>query len=165
MPFDEDDESEQKKPGLNKLSGQKSMFANQPKKPNFAEFEQSVSKAENSIKSDKQEMGDLTFQFLKIMKNKTLEENKTTFERDLEREILQKIVNLSTKINNDPIQKEGEGSMACIALALRTCFLQRSRINELEYKLSQVKKPMTEDEKKNIITINLSLALDKLEKK
>lgn len=143
MPFDEEesDQPEQsKKVTLKNVSSQKSIFESMPKKPTPEEFDQKVKRVQERASHYKAKAADLATQFNKSMADKTLPQNKNMFQQELEKDLLQQMVQLAIDINNDPNEKEGMGSLSWITLLLKTCFSQRDKINRLEYAVSQLEK-------------------------
>lgn len=143
MPFDEEDEVQaSKKIGLKKVSSQKSIFDNIPKKPTQEDFDKQVTVSQEKMMGHKQKAAELALQFKKLVEDKTLPQNKNVFAQEIEREILTKMVQLAIDINNDPNEQEGMGSLSWITLLLKTILSQRDRINKLEYTLSLLEKKM-----------------------
>jgi hypothetical protein len=145
MPFDEDEtqpSAQSQKIGLRKVSSQKSIFDSQPKKPTQAEFQQQVQQVQERASSYKTRASDLAIQFNKAMADKTLPQNRNLFQQDLELDLLRNMVRLAQEVNNDPNEKEGEGSLSWITVLLKTCFHQRDKLNKLEYALLQIEKKL-----------------------
>ena len=143
MPFDEEEDkpsTKSKQVGLKNVSSQKSIFDSLPKKPTQEDFDKQVKQVQERNNGYKIKAAELALQFNKSMADKTLSENKNMFQQDMEREIMQKMVQLAIEINNDPNEAEGMGSMTWITLLMKTCFAQRDRINKLEYALVQLEK-------------------------
>ena len=141
MPFDDDEAKpsvQSQKIGLNKVSGQKSVFDNMPKKPTADQFNEKVKQAAEHHSTYKQKAAELATMFNKSMTDRTLTVNKNILAQDAERELLQRMVQLAIDINNDPNEQEGMGSLSWITLLLRTCFTQRDKINQLEYSISRL---------------------------
>jgi hypothetical protein len=144
MPFDEEDDVEQKsiqnKTGLNKVSSQKSIFDNIPKKPSSEDFDEKVKQVNEQNSLYKQRAAEYSIQFKKTIADKTLQQNRNVFSNELEQEIVSKMIRLAADINEDPNEQEGMGSLMWVALLMKTCLYQRDRINDLEYSVSQLKK-------------------------
>jgi len=144
-PFGEDDDDDQlivNKPkfGLKQLSSEPSMFANMPPKPNQDSFEQKVKGVAEKTSTHKIKAAELATEFKKMMLDKTLEQNKSIFAKEVEREVLSKMVQLAVEINNDPDEQEGMGSLIWITLLFSSCLAQRDKINKCEYLISQLEK-------------------------
>jgi hypothetical protein len=155
MPFDEEEENEQpslqsQRVGLKKVSSQKSIFDSMPKKPTHEEFSKKVSQIQDRSSAYKNIAADLALQFNQTMADKTLKQNKNVFTRELEKELLTKMIQLAVDINNDPNEDEGMGSLSWITLLLKTCFSQRDRINQLEYAAVQLDKKLEALDKKKV---------------
>ena len=123
---------------LNKVSSQKSMFDNAPKKPTQQEFQQQVQQVHEKSSSYKIRAAELANNFSQLMSDKTLAQNKNPFANEVRRELLGNMVQLAKDINNDPNELEGDGSLIWIIVLFNTCFDQRDRINQLEYNLSKL---------------------------
>ncbi len=125
-----------------KLDNQRSMFAK--KNSDKVSFEESADKYVGELKDRNKRAFDLAKQFMDVMKDKTLPENKSVIVQDIEREVKNKLLQLSIEINNDENEEnDGMGSLAIISLLLKTVMLQRDSINLLEYKLKTLEKKMS----------------------
>lgn len=147
MPLDDDKPSEQsKKIGIRKVSSQKSIFDDAPKKPSQEDLQKNAKKAEENFSENKTRAYQLANDFLRAMEDKTLPENKNVFQKDMEKELLRNMSNLAQEINSDPLELDGVGSLSWIVLLLKTCLTQRDKINTLEYnvrdKLSKIEKKL-----------------------
>jgi pantoate kinase len=141
MPFDEEDEQQSvQKNTLKKVSSQKSIFENLPKKPTSDNFDEKVKQINEQNSLYKQRAAEYSIQFKKSISDKTLLQNKNVFAIEIEQEIIANMIKLAAEINEDPNEQEGMGSLMWVALLLRTFFHQRDRINELEYTIVQMKK-------------------------
>jgi hypothetical protein len=110
MPFDEENDDEQKpiqKTGLRKISSQKSIFENIPKKPSSEDFEEKVKQIDEQNSLYKQRAAEYSVQFKKIIADKTLQQNRNVFANELEQEIVSKMIKLAAEINEDPNEQEG----------------------------------------------------------
>lgn len=154
MPFDEEEDNLEpvKKIGLKQVSSRRSIFDNTPKKPSQEDFEKQVQDNQEKMMGYKQRAADLTVQFKKIIEDKTLSKNKNIFSKELEKEILTKMVNLAVEINNDPNEQEGMGSLSWITLLFKISLRQRDKINDLEYELSLLQKKLEPSELSKIIS-------------
>lgn len=165
MPFDEEEDSpsiQSQKVGLKKVSSQKSIFDSMPKKPTQAEFEDKVHAVQERMSNNKKQASDLASQFIKIMTDKTLKENKSPFALDMEKEVLTNMISLAVQINSDPNEQyDGMGSLGWITLLLKTCLSQRDRINRLEYALTLLDKKTSANELSDFINKEINKALDK----
>lgn len=141
MPFDEEDDSEKvSKKGIKNASSQKSIFDGLPKKVSQESFEKEVRKYQEKESSYKNKAADLSSQFFKILSDKTLRKNKNIFEQEMEKELLSKMIQLAAEINSDPIEAEGIGSLTWIAQLFKVVLIQRDKINQLEFTVSQLEK-------------------------
>jgi hypothetical protein len=142
-PFDEEDEEETQSPtreGLKKVSSQKSIFDGQPKKPSQADLDKRVKNMQERDEGYKRQAAQLAIDFNKIIKDKTLRNNKNVIQRDMEQELIDKMITFAFQVNHDEAEQEGAGSVSLILLLLKATLYQRDRINELEYNLMQVQK-------------------------
>jgi len=145
MPFDDEYKDLSKEPpkqsGLKQVSSQKSIFEGRPRPPSQEDLDKRVQKIQENNSSHKQDMASLAAQFLKVMGDKTLPENKNIFAQDMERELLIKMVNLAESIDNDEDEpKMGSGTLGWVTILLKLCLNQRDRLNQLEYALIQQNK-------------------------
>lgn len=118
------------------------MFDSMPKKPTPAEHQQKVEQIQERDSSFKVKASKLAGDFYKAMGDKTLPQNKNSFQKEIEIELLKDMVKLAQEVNAAESEREGEGSLAWITVLLRTCFGQRDRINDLEYKLFEMEKKL-----------------------
>jgi hypothetical protein len=146
MPFDEEEVKpslQSQRIGLKKVTGP-SIFDSMPKKPGPEDLKQQVEQFQEKVSSFKVKASKLASDFYKTMGDKTLPQNKNTFQKEIEFELLRDMVKLAQEVNADDKEREGEGSLAWITVLLRTCFGQRDRINLLEYQLSIFEKKLSE---------------------
>lgn len=144
MPFDEEDDDSltevHKNTRLKTVSSKKSIFDGLPKKPTQEEFNAKVDRIQEREDSYKMRAATLATKFVNFLKDKTLKQNKSVFAKEIEKEVLTEMIALAVDINNDPIEKEGMGSLGWITLLFRISLAQRDRINELEFNLSELNK-------------------------
>lgn len=167
MPFDEEEQkpsAQAQKIGLKKVSSQKSVFENLPKKPGPEDFERQVQEVQQRQSTYKTRAADLTVQFKKAMTDKTLYSNKNLFQQEVEKDLLRNMVKLAQEINSDPNEREGEGSLSWIIILLQTCFAQRDRANALEYAITQLQKKTDLPALTALVSKEIALALDKSKK-
>lgn len=154
MPFDEEEEIEiaaPKKSGLKKVSSQKSIFDDMPKKPTKQDFEKRVKDTQEKLSGYRAAGAELSKKYISILQDKTLKQNKSVFAKDMEKELISSMVQLAIDINNDPDEQEGMGSLSWITLLLKVCLSQNNKINDLEYKISLLEKKTDSVALKNII--------------
>ena len=142
MPFDEENQDQDLsiKKGLKQVSSQKSIFDGMPKKPSQEDLDNHVKNTQNRSRSYKQRAADYSAQFKKIMNDKTLSQNRSIFVTEMETELLGNMIKLAVDVNADVDEQEGMGSLMWIILLLKTCLLQRDKINNLEYAVFQLEK-------------------------
>ncbi len=143
MGFDDDykelDDQQNQQKKL-KVSTQKSIFDKPVKKPTQKSLENKVKSLESREIDYKERTHMLALQFKKMIEDKTLPQNKGVFAVEGELEILSKIAQLASEINNDEDEEDGIGSLTWIVQLLKTCLSQRDRINKLEFALIQIEK-------------------------
>lgn len=166
MPLDDDykdlSKTQGKPSNLKNVSSQKSMFEGQPRKPSQDQFEQRVRNVEEQKSEYQHTTAELGAAFHKMAADKTLPENKNIFAKDMEREVLVKMIRLAESINNDPNEeKDGTGSLSLIGLLLSTCLKQRDRINQLEYAIVQINRKFESPALSDYINKEINKALDK----
>ena len=125
-----------------KISGKKSKFAS--KKQDKEEFEKQAEEAYKNDEAIKNNAFKLSSQFVTMLRDKTLEENKTPIQKNIEGDISRQIVEIAMALNNDETKAEGIGSAGGIMLLLRSILIQRDVINNLSYKISKLEKSISE---------------------
>lgn len=129
--------SDDKKRGI-KLTNKNPLFAS--KKQNTEEFNEEANNAFNKDEEYKKRAWELAVQFKKSIEDKTLKINKGPIAEDIENEIIDKLVNLASEMNNDEMQKEGVGSVALCMVLMKCMLVQRDMINELSFALKELSK-------------------------
>ena len=149
MPFDDDNESPQfnKKTSL-KMNNSGSIF-NKEKGPSQQDFQKKVSDMQNKSEEYAEKASQLSANFKKILEDKTLLQNKNVFQLDVEKQVLESLIQLSVEMNEDENEKEAMGATGLIALLLRSILIQRDRINSLEFSLNQLNSKI--DNKNSIV--------------
>lgn len=122
-----------------KINNQASLI--QPKIDTTAEFNAKANEAFSKYEEYKQRTLDLSTKFKAMMEDKVLFENKSILSKDMEKEIIEKLVQLSSDMNADENQPEGIGSVALSVLLMKMMLLQRDTINQLAFKLEKAIKP------------------------
>jgi len=163
MPFDEEDNDFEpvSNKGLKKVSSQKSIFDAAPKKQTQQEFERKVKDVQERSSGYKQKAAEFSAQFKKSMLDKTLHQNKNVFTQEMESELLANMIKLAVEVNTDPNEQEGMGSLMWVILLLKTCLMQREKINSLEYQVSQLEKKTDPIVLQEVIKKEIAQALDK----
>jgi hypothetical protein len=138
----------------------KSMFDNQPKRPNRQEFEKRVGETQDRLSGYNKRAASLFLQFSKTMEDKTLTQHKNIFNRETENELLKEIIKLSQEMNNDQNESEGAGSIASIILLFKTCISQRDKYNDLAYNVAVLQKKLEPESLEKVINEQVSKALD-----
>lgn len=134
---------------VSKLTNSNSIFSKEKADQSEQSFEDRAEKALENHQEIQMKCIKLGGQFLSILNDKTLEENKSPIAKNLEKETVAELCNLSSIINNDELEPEGSGSMALITLLLRISLLQRDKINNLSFRINkfELESKKTEDAK------------------
>jgi hypothetical protein len=127
-----------KKKGL-KINNEKSSIP-QPKPDTSAAFNVAADKAYSRIEEYKQRSFDLGTRFKSIIEDRKLAINKTQINKDIEMEILNKLIFLANDLNTDETQPEGAGGTALAMLIMKMMLSQRDLINELAFKIEKIEK-------------------------
>lgn len=117
-----------------KLNSSKSKFANEIAKKD--DFDQRAEAAVDDAQNKKEIAVELAKQFWSIAKDTTLEKNKGPIQKSLEKEVIGKLLEFASSLNNDTSEFEGAGSMAIIMLLLKISLHLRDNNNSLNYKLT-----------------------------
>lgn len=140
VPF-EDDDAEVDVPITNKAGTIRgAFFSGKNGKSSKEQFEKSANEANDRANAYKDRAAALASSFKKILDDKTLAPNKNIFSKDLEKEVISRLVQLAIDMNTDENEMEGMGSVGLITLLLRTSVILRDRVNSLEYNLSVLEK-------------------------
>lgn len=90
------------------------------------------------IIDDQKEMtkltANLTQRIINALNDKTLNENKSPEEKELDKIVVNDYVKLARMINNTENQEEGIGNLSFIFAVAKCLFILKDRINEIEYK-------------------------------
>ncbi len=100
------------------------------------QLDERVKSIEENKSAYKEQITTLCSSFAKILSDKTLQENSSIIKKNVEKEIKEKLIELSVKLNNDESESEGMGSTVINALLLNCLLIQRDKINSLEHRLS-----------------------------
>ena len=88
--------------------------------------------------------------YIKLVSKKTTSENKTTDQKELENRVINELITLAVKINEDPSQPLAAGAIGLNSLLLRVILHQRDVNNDLAYncfKMKQLLDQLISDEK------------------
>jgi hypothetical protein len=127
-----------------KIPAGKSFLDNKPKKPSKEEFERESALANEKLNSHGIKAVDLSKSYLKLLDDKTLVANKSPLVLDIEKETMANLGQLAIDMNTDENEIEGIGSVGLCTLLLRCLFLQRDKINSLDYKISTLDQKVSE---------------------
>lgn len=136
--FESSTEPTEPGPRAVKLDGNRSRFAKQVKtKQNF---EKIADAAFDKMQDRQQKALEMGAQFINLMKDKTLVQNKTPTDLSIEKEILSKLITFNIEVNNDEMEAEGMGSTVLLQLLFSSSINLRNKCNQLEYRLEQLEK-------------------------
>jgi hypothetical protein len=122
-----------------KINNQNST-APKPKEPDKVAFENAAKGVFNKEEEYKKRALDLATKLKSLITDKTLPENQTLITKDIEIEVISKLILFATELNNDENKKEGEGSVALSMLTFKMLILQRDQINTMGYKIEKLEK-------------------------
>ena len=138
---DEDAKFQRERRGGVKLNSSKSMFAKDPVQiPQKETFEKQADEFFEETQDRKQQAVELVQQFWSFVKDETLVSNKGPVKKNLEKEIVSKLLNFASEMNNDPKEPEGAGSVAVITLLLKAVLYLRDCNNDLGYRLAKLER-------------------------
>lgn len=148
VPFQETKETQENVSTI-KLDNSKSRFASKSgeKKVSAENLYNNVSEYKENEREIAKIIIELSRTYIGFIKNKTVRENKSPIEDDLEKETVQKLIQISMELNNDDTQPEGIGSLGLINLLFRSVLAQRDIINNLEYKYVQLERQLSSKDK------------------
>jgi hypothetical protein len=138
-----DDNRPKKRKGLN--IGNETSSIPAPKPNLAAALDEKAKSAVERLDDFKSRSYELGSRFKGLMEDKTLGVNKTQIQRELEAEVLSKLVALSHDINNDEMQPEGAGSTALCQLIMKMMLVQRDTMNNLAYQVEKLQKTLAEN--------------------
>lgn len=112
------------------------------------DFRQRVSEIINEEEEQKKIAYDLIKKYMTAIKSKKLDETKDLKVRESEQKIIKDLIDFSRIVNSNPDenQEDNVGTMFLLTFVLRCLYIQRDRINELEYECNKLRK---EIQKKN----------------
>jgi hypothetical protein len=116
-----------------KLKNDKSTVPKTNVKEKFEEVVKETSDKNDRVKFDAYE---LSSKFVKILQDTTLEKNKGPIQKEHEKDVVGKLINIAIDLNNDETQKEGIGSIGLATLLFNCVLKQRNILNELRYEKS-----------------------------
>lgn len=149
MPFDDSDNDNEEVKAPSRRIGLKKTNV-QPQNNSAAtkaNFEQHADQKFEKIEDYKQQMWDLSVKYKSFIESKVLPENKGPIAVNLEKEVLEKLIQLAIEMNEDETQPEGVGSTALCMLLMKCMLLQRDTINSLLFKIDQLERKTVTDKK------------------
>jgi hypothetical protein len=135
-----DDLKKRRGPGL-KINNEHSNI-NTPDTTQPASFDEKAAAIKNKMEGHKQVVWELSNKFKSMIEDHTLPENKTIISKDMEKEVLDKLVKLATDLNMDQVYPEGWGSSAIDMLLMKMLLLQRDAMNVMAYKIEKLEKQL-----------------------
>ncbi len=148
MAFDSDDDDIPHKGPVRKIGVKRTneVGADATKADIKAAFEKKADDAFSKIEEYKQQMWDLSLKYKSFVESKVLAENKGPIVANLEAEVLNKLTELASHMNEDETQPQAIGSTALCMLLMKCMLLQRDAINALSYKLDRMQKKQQHDD-------------------
>lgn len=120
-----------------KLDQNKSRFSKSPEqKPSQEQFNRDVHEYKKKDLDIKSKISDLSSKYKMIIVDKTVTENKSPIQKDLELSVISELANFGLELDNNENQPEGIGSIGLCNLLLHVNLSQRDIINNLSYKVS-----------------------------
>lgn len=135
---EEDAKLQKERRGGSKLNASKSIFTKEI--INKETFEEQADDAFEAIQDRKQKAVELVQQFWSLIKDETLASTKGPMKKSFEKEIVSKLLNFASEMNNDEKEPEGAGSVAIITLLLKTVLYLRDSNNDFKYRLSELER-------------------------
>jgi hypothetical protein len=134
--FEDDDAVEVAKPkvGINPALAKKSQQYQRP--PTQEEFGKQVDAVRAKIGEKHAALADTAKDFVALVKDKTLPQNRSITAANKEKNVIQTLLNLIEEINSDENEKENFGTYAVLSLLIKANLAQRDRINELSHEVS-----------------------------
>jgi len=141
MPFDDPTDKSEASPKVSLKTPQtKSMFDGVNKKPAREEVEKQAHEINERLNSYPERSAELIPLFIKLLNSKTLVQNRSALDDEIETDIIKKLMQLGLDMNNDEYQEDmGSGSIGLTVLLMKCLLIQRNKINELEYAFTQLK--------------------------
>lgn len=111
-----------------------------PKPDTSAAFNTKAAEVHSKYEDYKHRAFELSSKFKSMIQDKTLIENKSILSKDIEIEVLSKLIGLASDMNGDDDQPEGIGSNAMEMLFMKMLLIQRDTINHILFKLEKLEK-------------------------
>lgn len=128
-------------PGLKESLAKKSRFLrpedNLPKRTK-EDFDKEVSQHQKSEMEIRNQAAEMAMKFKSLLKDRTVLENKSPLKKDFEEQVIRQLCDVGLKLNNDPNQPEGIGSIGILNLMMHAILIQRDTINNLSHKVSKM---------------------------
>lgn len=137
MPFDDREETP---PVSRKIGVKKKSSTAQQNIDRKAEFDKQADAHFSQLEEYKKQIWDLSVKYKSFIESQVLPENKGPISTGVEKEVLDKLINLASQMNEDANQPEGIGSIALCMLLLKCMLIQRDAINALSFEVTQLKK-------------------------
>lgn len=101
-------------------------------------FDNKADEKYSKIEEYKQQIWDLSIKYKSFIENKTLPENRGPIASNLEKEVLDKLAQLASEMNEDSTQIQGVGSTALCMLLMKCMLIQRDIISSLSFKVEKL---------------------------
>lgn len=138
MSFDNDPKDRKPKKGLN--ISNKASGVQQPKLANLAAFDEKATEIFEQQENYKSLIWDLSTKYKSFINDKTVPENKSLISKDIEKEVLDKLIGLASEMNEDINQPDGHGNVVLNMLLMKCMLIQRDMINSLSFKVDNLEK-------------------------
>jgi hypothetical protein len=113
-----------------------------PETTNEVSFDEKAAAVKNRMEEHKKVVWELSGKFKAMIEDQTLPENKTIISKGLEKEVLDKLIEIATMLNTDQVYPEGWGSSALGMLFMKMFLLQRDAINTMAFKIDKLEKQL-----------------------
>jgi len=128
-----------------KIDNSQSQFSVKPDR--VKELEKKAEEAVGDEELYKNRAWELAVRYKSFIEDSKLKENKSSIVLDIEKETIDSLISLASSMNKDENQPEGEGSNALCMLLLKCMLIQRDKINDLNYRISNLEKNKTDETK------------------
>jgi len=143
MPFDDRDDDDDAIPQPTRKIGIRKANPVVPGANNAqirADFAKKADEKFSTIEDYKNQIWDLSIKYKSFIESKVLPTNRGPIATNLEKEVLDNLVQLALDMNEDETQQQGVGSTALCMLLMKCMLIQRDIINTLSFKVDQLEK-------------------------
>lgn len=124
-----------------KINGKQPRFKSS-KAVSEEQFKEKIREHQEGNKELMGKIWELSNKYTSSIKDKTLSENKSPLQKEIETDIAKQLTNIALDLNNDEQQPEGVGSIGLLMLLLKTNLIQRNIINDLGYKVHKLEQSL-----------------------